>query len=45
MPQEGPQAWKPQQAEGDAMIVYAAIMKAYGPSERVFVRVQKSEAR
>jgi crossover junction endodeoxyribonuclease RusA len=29
----------------DSQVVYAAIMKAYGPSERVFVRVQKSEAR
>jgi Holliday junction resolvase RusA-like endonuclease len=28
----------------DSQVVYAAIMKAYGPSERVFVRVQKLEA-
>ena len=27
----------------DGQVVYAAIMKAYGPSERVFVRVQQMD--
>jgi crossover junction endodeoxyribonuclease RusA len=30
--------------QDDSQVVYAAIKKAYGPSERVFVRVQSVEA-